>query len=89
MWPVTLKLGSDELTFWVTAAIPRHGWIVPISLLACITETSDVRSSKITARLEHDGAEVVGSSPEEMNALVARELPLWRRVVKDSGARVE
>jgi hypothetical protein len=21
LWPVTLKLGSDELTFWVTAAV--------------------------------------------------------------------
>jgi hypothetical protein len=21
VWPVTLKLGSDELTFWVTAAV--------------------------------------------------------------------
>jgi tripartite-type tricarboxylate transporter receptor subunit TctC len=40
-------------------------------------------------RLQKLGAEPVGNSPEEFRKLLEREQPLWAKVVKDSGAKVE
>ena len=40
-------------------------------------------------RLQGLGVEVGGGSPQEFAAYIAREIPKWTKVVKDSGARVE
>ena len=35
------------------------------------------------------GMELVGSTPDELRALMATEIPRWAEVVKKSGATVE
>ncbi len=45
-------------------------------------KTPDVRD-KLTAQM---GMEVVGSSPQELTALMQREIPRWAELVKKSGA---
>jgi tripartite-type tricarboxylate transporter receptor subunit TctC len=40
-------------------------------------------------RLESLGAELAGGSPADFADYIAREIPKWTKVVKDSGARAE
>ena len=48
-----------------------------------------INTPSVRERLTQQGAELVGNSPAEFRALVERELVLWTRVVKDSGAKVD
>ena len=43
------------------------------------------RSPDVGERLRDDGGEPVGSTPEEFRQLIAREIPRWRKLVKDLG----
>ena len=47
------------------------------------------RAPDIAKNLAQDGAEGVGSTPEQFGQLIATEIPRWRKVVKDTGMRVE
>jgi tripartite-type tricarboxylate transporter receptor subunit TctC len=43
-----------------------------------------VRTPKVAERLRADGVEVVGSTPEEFGRIIADELKLWSRLVRDA-----
>jgi len=45
-----------------------------------------INSAVVRDRLTRQGAELVGSSPEEFRRLLERERELWAQVVKRSGA---
>ncbi len=47
------------------------------------------QSPDVVERLAPDGGEPVGSTPEQFGRLIASEITRWRRVVKDSGLKVE
>jgi tripartite-type tricarboxylate transporter receptor subunit TctC len=40
-------------------------------------------------KLEAQGAEVIGGTPQAFGAYIRREIPKWAKVVKDSGARAD
>lgn len=48
-----------------------------------------IRTPSVRERLTQQGAELVGNSPAEFGALMQKELVLWTKVVKDSGAKVD
>ena len=48
-----------------------------------------INTPSVHERLTAQGAELVGSSPAEFKSLLERELLLWSKVVKDSGAKVD
>ena len=48
-----------------------------------------IHAPAVRDRLEKQGAELVGNTPAEFRALLERELKLWSRVVRDSGAKVD
>jgi len=77
-----------EATNWFGVLAP-HLTPKPIiarlsTLIAAQTAAPDVR-----ARLLSDGAEPVGSTPEEFSALIKTELKRWGEIVKRSGAKVD
>jgi tripartite-type tricarboxylate transporter receptor subunit TctC len=47
------------------------------------------RDPEVMARLDRSGVEPVGNTPEEFRALIAREIPLWRQVIRDANIRAE
>jgi len=48
-----------------------------------------LNTASVRTRLTQQGAELVANTPAEFRALLERELQLWSKVVKDSGAKVD
>lgn len=48
-----------------------------------------LKSADMSERLATDGAESVGSTPEEFGQYLASEITRWRKVVKDAGVRLQ
>jgi tripartite-type tricarboxylate transporter receptor subunit TctC len=48
-----------------------------------------LKSDDTRQRIAADGGEAVGSTPEEMVAIIRRDVAKWTKVVRDSGARVD
>jgi tripartite-type tricarboxylate transporter receptor subunit TctC len=48
-----------------------------------------INTPSVRERLTAQGAELVGNSPAEFRSLLERELLLWTKVVKSSGAKVD
>jgi tripartite-type tricarboxylate transporter receptor subunit TctC len=76
-------------------AITWHGVVVPRATPAPLVErlNADIlqalRSRDLRERLESLGAELVPGSPQDFADYIAREIPKWAKVVKDSGARAD
>ena len=77
-----------EATTW-------HGVVVPAATPAPLVErlNADIvrvlRMRDLRERLESLGAEVAPGTPRDFAEYIAREIPKWAKVVKDSGARAE
>ena len=48
-----------------------------------------LRTAEVRERLSGDGADPVGSSPEEFAAFLRAETAKWAKVVKDAGIKPE
>ena len=48
-----------------------------------------VKSPDVAERLSADGGETVGSTPQEFRKLIAAEILVWNKVVRESGVKVE
>src|SRR5712664_3624470 len=76
-------------------AITWHGVVVPAatprSLVARLNAdiVRVLRMRDLRERLESLGAEVAPGTPQDFADYIAREIPKWAKVVKDSGARAE
>ena len=76
-------------------SITWHGVVVPIATPAPIVErlnrdiNAALRDPELRARLEGLGAEIAGGTPQEFAVYIAREIPKWTKVVRDSGAKAE
>lgn len=76
-------------------AITWHGVVVPAATPQPIVErlnrdiVSALRAPDVRERLEALGAEVMAGTPREFADYIAREIPKWAKVVKDSGARAD
>ena len=46
------------------------------------------RQPDVVQKLEQ-GKLVVGSTPEELRRLVAREVPAWKKIVQETGAKAD
>ena len=50
---------------------------------------SHLYQKDLKEKLNNLGAEVVSATPKDFADFIAREIPKWAKVVKDSGARAE
>lgn len=62
----------------ITPCMERHGEVVRA------LKTADVKQ-----RLANDGADPVGSTPEEFGAFIRAETTKWAKMIKDIGIRPE
>ena len=44
---------------------------------------------ELADKLKDDGAEPVGSTPEQFRQLIAAEVPRWKKVVQDAGIKID
>jgi tripartite-type tricarboxylate transporter receptor subunit TctC len=76
-------------------AITWHGVVVsaatPVPLVERLNHdiVNVLRLPEVRDRLASLGAEVITGTPREFADYIAREIPKWEKVVKDSGARAE
>src|SRR5260221_7719460 len=76
-------------------AITWHGVVVPAATPRPLVErlNADIvkvlRMRDLRERLESLGAGVAPRTPQDLADYIAREMPEWAKVVKDSGARAE
>ena len=76
-------------------AITWHGVVVPAATPWPLIErfNADIvrvlRMRDLRERLESLGAELATGTPQDFAEYIAREIPKWAKVVKDSGARAE
>jgi tripartite-type tricarboxylate transporter receptor subunit TctC len=72
-----------------------HGWLAPASTSAVIVQRLSgeiakvVKSPEIIEKMSGDGGVAVGSTPEEFTRYLLAEMARWRKVVKETGVRVE
>ena len=76
-------------------SITWHGVVVPAHTPPSVVErlngaiNAALAQPDLRERLQSLGAEVAGGSAQDFAAYIAREIPKWSKVVKDSGARAE
>jgi tripartite-type tricarboxylate transporter receptor subunit TctC len=72
-----------------------HGWLTTKGTPTAVVNRLSAALSKMVnapdmvAALLADGGEAVGSTPAEFQKMIAAEAPRWRKLVKDTGARLE
>jgi tripartite-type tricarboxylate transporter receptor subunit TctC len=76
-------------------AITWHGVVVPSATSPALVERLNrdivavLRLPDLRERLESLGAEINTGTPRDFADYIAREIPKWAKVVRDSGARAE
>ena len=76
-------------------AITWHGVVVPAATRGALVERLNADIVKVLhmrdlrERFESLGAELATGTPQDFAEYIAREIPKWAKVVKDSGARAE
>jgi len=79
--------GYDASTF--------HGYAAPAGTPAAIVNRlaaefgKVVRSPEVAEKFSADGGEPVGSTPQEFRRMLAAEIGVWQRVIRESGVKVE
>src|SRR5205809_1095715 len=76
-------------------AITWHGVVVPAATRGALVERLNADIVKVLhmrdlrERFESLGAELATGTPQDFAEYIAREIPKWAKVVKDSGARAD
>ena len=77
-----------EATTWHGVVVPAA---TPYPVIARLNEEINraLSDPQLRERLNGLGAEVAGGTPQDFAGYIAREIPKWTKVVKDSGARAD
>lgn len=72
-----------------------HGYAVPAGTPAAIVNklsaafAKAVKSPDVAGKLAADGGEPIGSTPQEFRDFILEEVRVWRRIVTESGVKIE
>ena len=77
-----------EATNWFGILAP-HGTPQPIIAMLGSRFVAQLKSADVKDRFLNDGADPIGSTPEEFTALIKAELARWAEVIRISGAKVD
>lgn len=72
-----------------------HGVVAPAGTPAAVITRLNSEFGKaiqlpdVRAKLASQGAEVLGSTPQQFAAYIKAEIPKWARIIKESGARAD
>mgnify|MGYP003345122753 FL=1 len=77
-----------EATSWFALLAPA-GTPQPIVRKIHAETVKALAQPDVRAKLTDMGMDIVGSTPEQLSAVMRVELPKWAKVVKESGAKVE
>ncbi len=72
-----------------------HAWFAPAGTPQPIVDKLNAELAKaakapdVIARLSPDGAQPVGSTPDELRQFIVTDIARWRKVVKDAGIKLE
>ena len=88
--PTLAEAGFPELTSfdWVGVAAKAG---TPPAVIARLNATIDkaLKEPKVVEALEKIGSETAGGTPEQLGELVASQVALWGKVVKDAGLKLQ
>lgn len=75
-------------TTWQGFAAPGG---TPAAIVNKLSETfaKVARAPDVAQQLEGDGSVMIGSTPEQFRQVIVREVNAWRKVVKETGIRLE
>jgi tripartite-type tricarboxylate transporter receptor subunit TctC len=81
-------LAGFEATTWHGVVVPAA---VPSSLVQKLNQdiNAALKEKDLSERLAGLGAEVLTGTPRDFSDYIAREIPKWTKVVRDSGARAD
>ena len=81
-------LAGFEATTWHGVVVPSA---TPLALVQRMNQdiNAALKEKDLNERLAGLGAEVLTGTPREFADYIAREIPKWTKVVKDSGARAD
>jgi len=72
-----------------------HGYAVPAGTPPAIVNKLSVEFAKVVKapdlaeRLSEDGGEPIGSTPEQFRQFIAAETLVWRKLIRETGVKVE
>jgi tripartite-type tricarboxylate transporter receptor subunit TctC len=95
------SLAVPELPTVAEAGVPGyesstwHAWFAPAGTPPPIIDKLNVelakaaKSAEVVARLAPDGAQPIGSTPEQLRQFIVSDIARWRTVVKNAGIKLE
>jgi tripartite-type tricarboxylate transporter receptor subunit TctC len=79
---------SYEATAWYGFVVPK-GTPQPIAAKIRAATIETIKTGVVRERLENEGAEPIGNSPEEFAAMMKAESARWASIVKEASIRVD
>ena len=76
-------------------AVTWFGFLAPAGTPPAVIKTLNTEINKalvnkdVAAKLESEGGDVMGGTPEQFSALLKKDITRWGQVVRDSGAKVD
>jgi len=83
-----MGLPGYEGILWIAMMAPAGTPKAIVDRLAAASAKT-ARTPDVAARLIRDGVDPVGGTPQELSALIARELPQWRELAKAANIKLE
>jgi tripartite-type tricarboxylate transporter receptor subunit TctC len=88
--PTIAEMGlPDYVGILWNAIMAPAGTPKPIIDRLAAASAKAARTPQVAERLQRDGVDPVGGTPEELAALIGRELPQWRNLAKAANIKLE